>query len=245
MRLQKIRRTILFFSFLLFPFTFMYLSPYIAVMGTIAGVAASGLLFWGLFGVTSVALGRSACGWICPLGGIQRSLDSQIEKPLRTIRYVKIVKYAIWAAWIGAIAAIAVVKGGYHKVDVLFMNETGFPPYPLDAYIAMLSFMLLAAVPALVWGRRAFCHYLCFFSPLNILGTALGRKLRLPALSVRVKDKTTCKNCHLCDKSCPMSLEVEKMVSQGAIDHLECITCGMCSAVCRHGALKYGFGGKS
>lgn len=241
MRLQRFRRTLLFFSFMLFSFTFMYLSPYLAVLGTFHRTVSGGLLFWGLVLVTSPLLGRSACGYLCPLGGLQESLHGGMDRPLREIKYLKIVKYLIWAAWVGAIAAAAIASGGWGKIHVRFMNGNGLPPYSAEAYIIMLGFMLLAALPAMLIGRRGFCHYLCFFSPLNIVGAWIGRLLRLPTLRVSTLSQGKCKECHLCERSCPMSLPVRTMVGSGAINHHECIACGSCSAACKSGVLGYGF----
>lgn len=241
MRLQKFRRTLLFWSFMLFSFTFVYLSPFMAVMGTVYRTVSGGLLFWGLFGITALILGRSGCGYLCPLGGLQEALHGGMEKPLKKVKYLKILKYVMFAAWIGGIAYAAVVTGGWNKVHVRFMLDSGLPPYDLGAYTALLAFMLFAAIPAMLLGRRGFCHYFCFFAPLNIIGNRIGRLLRIPALRVRVKEKEKCIECRLCDRACPMTLEVTKMVQEGAINHLECISCGNCSAVCRHSAIEYGF----
>ena len=231
----------MFFSFLLFSFTFMYLSPYLAVMGTLKGVVASGLAFWGLFLLTAPVLGRAAGGYICPLGGLQDSLHTGMEKPIARVRYLKVVKWAIWALWMLAIILAARASGGWRRFDLLFGNETGLPPYHAQAYVIMFGFMLATALPAMFLGQRGFCHYFCFFAPLNILGAKVGRALRLPMLPVAATGREDCKSCHLCDRGCPMSLPVQDMVRSGTLRHDECIACGACSTVCRPGATSYGF----
>jgi len=235
-----VRRTLLFFSFALFPITFLYMSPAMAIGGTYEGVASSGLLWWGVVLVSSVVVGRSFCGYACPLGGCQEALHTALGRDLRTVRYLKAVKYAVWGAWVGLIAFFAVTRGGWRKVDVFYMNP-GFPPYDRPAHIAFLVFVLLAAFSALAWGRRGFCHYLCFFAPLNILGTGVAKRLPIPRLHVRVVDRQGCTQCRRCSAACPMTLDVTGMVARGAVDHAECITCGSCAATCRAGALAYGF----
>ena len=225
----------------IFSFTFMYLSPYLAVMGTIKGVAASGLLFWTLFLITSPILGRSACGYICPLGGLQDSLHAGLEKPVVRVRLLEVTKYLIWAVWMLAIALALRASGGWRRIDLLYGNETGLPPYHAEAYVIMFAFMLATALPALLFGRRGFCHYFCFFAPLNVIGAKVGRWLRLPMLRVAVADPTGCRSCRLCDRACPMSLPVQEMVKSGGIRDDECIACGACSTACKPGAIKYGF----
>jgi ferredoxin-type protein NapH len=220
----------------------MFMSPYLAVAGTMKGAVASGLAFWGLFMVTSIILGRAACGYICPLGGLQDCVHSAIERPLVKVRYLKATKYGIWGLWMFGLGAAAKASGGWHRFDLLFqIDGGGFPPYHRDAYVVLVAFMLLAAIPAFLMGRRAFCHHLCFFAPLNIIGSKLGRALRLPALRVSVADSGSCKDCKACDKACPMSLDVSALVRTAEVEHTECIACGSCSAACRFETLEYGF----
>ncbi len=239
--LQRARRTILLISFLLFPITFVYMSPALAIGGTYDGVASSGLLWWAFVAVSSLIVGRAFCSYACPLGGIQEALHSAADRPLRTVRYLKVVKYAIWAAWIGLIVMFAATRGGWSRVDIFYQNP-GFPPYDRQAHIAFLIFALLPVVMGLLLGKRAFCHYLCFFAPLNIIGTKLSAACRLPALGVHVTDREKCTRCKRCAAACPMSLDVPAMVARGPIDHTECITCGSCASTCQSGALHYAFG---
>lgn len=239
--MQAVRRTLLYFSFLLFPITFIYFSPYLAVDGTREGVVSAGLITWLAVTVSAVIVNRGFCGWACPLGGLQEALPAALGKPLRQPKWGRASKYTIWAMWVGSIAVIASMVGGYRKVDIWFHNP-GFPPYSDLAHYAFLFFVLLTAIPALFLGRRAFCHYLCFFSPLNILGSRLGYALRLPMLRVRVVEQSKCTQCKRCNRECPMSLDVSGMVARGAVKNRECIACGNCSAVCPAGTLGYGFG---
>jgi ferredoxin-type protein NapH len=238
MRLQKTRRTLLFFSFLLFPITFSYMSPALAIGGTTERIISGGLLCWLVVLGSSVVVDRAFCSYGCPLGGLQQCLHLGLDRRLVKVRYLSAVKYLIWAAWVGLIAFFAVKAAGYLRIDIFYQNP-GFPPYHLQAHIAFLVFVL---VTALALGRRAFCHYLCFFSPLNLLGTKLSDFLRLPRLRVRVAERANCKECGRCGGGCPMTLDVPHMVARGSVDSAECITCGSCASVCETGALRYGFG---
>jgi len=238
--LQKIRRTILFVSFLFFPITFMYMSPALAIGGTYDRVASSGLLWWGFVLVSSLLVGRAFCSYACPLGGLQAALHSALGRPLRRVRYLTALKYAIWAAGVGLIGAFAVTRGGWSRLDIFYQNP-GFPPYDRQAHIAFLGFILLPAALGLALGKRAFCHYLCFFAPLNIVGTKVSKASHMPALRVRVDDREKCTRCGRCAAACPMSLDVPAMVARSSIDHTECITCGSCASTCPSGALHYGF----
>ena len=64
---QKIRLVILFLILITFPITMNYFSVFLIIEGSGQGVMTFSFFFWSLFAVTSLALGRAACGYICPL----------------------------------------------------------------------------------------------------------------------------------------------------------------------------------
>jgi polyferredoxin len=45
--------------------------------------------------------------------------------------------------------------------------------------------------------------------------------------------------CKICDKNCPMSLEVSRVVQSGSMKNTECILCGVCVDNCSQGVIKY------
>ena len=47
------------------------------------------------------------------------------------------------------------------------------------------------------------------------------------------------KECHTCDRNCPMSLEVSEAVRRGSMDNTECILCGTCVDNCPNRVIKY------
>ncbi|WP_241423274.1 4Fe-4S binding protein [Candidatus Contubernalis alkaliaceticus] len=71
MKRQSIRKTLILISFLLFPITIYYLSPYLIILGALEGIAAGSFVFFALLFVFSLFLGRAYCGWLCPGGGLQ------------------------------------------------------------------------------------------------------------------------------------------------------------------------------
>jgi len=240
MIVQKVRKSLLLLSVLLFPVTFMYISPAMAIGGTLFRTVSGGLLFWFLVLVTAPFLGRSFCGFLCPLGGVQMACDGALGRPKVSVKYMSAIKWIIWAAWIGLICFFAVQVSGWNKVDLLWENP-GFPPYAREAYFFWLGFTLLPVLLVLLLGKRSFCHYLCFFSPLNIIGDRVGRWLRLPRLHLAVASGR-CSQCRKCARECPMSLDVPAMVAGGAIDHTECITCGSCAGACKTSAVTWRIG---
>jgi ferredoxin-type protein NapH len=70
-RRQKIRKAIILISFLLFPITINYFSPYIIIDGAAQGIIAGSFITFVLLFIVSLFLGRAFCGWVCPGAGIQ------------------------------------------------------------------------------------------------------------------------------------------------------------------------------
>jgi len=235
---QKVRRILLLSFLFLFPITFNFYSPYLPIEGTLNRVAAFSLLFWAAWTLAALVLGRSACGYICPLGGLQEVWDWAADRRLIRLRNVSIVKYAIFALWIGGIIAAAISAGGWQRIDLLYRTETGISwdsPDRAVIYVGMFGLVLLLCLPL---GRRAFCHYLCWWAPLNILASKLASVARLPALRLKAAPER-CKSCRLCTRNCPMSLPVTEMVRAGRMANTECILCGTCVDNCERGAIGY------
>ena len=116
-------------------------------------------------------------------------------------------------------------------------------------------------LPALIHGRRASCHYICWMAPFMVIGSMLGRLLHFPQLHVGA-DRERCISCGQCSKACPMGLDVKNMVlKSGNAGHpecmqsgsykdgysgpgnrlktSECIQCGACIDACPKKVLKY------
>ena len=129
---QKIRKTLILISFLFFPATFFYLSPYLIIDGTLKGIISGSFLFFSLLFISSLFLGRAFCGWICPAGGAQNIV---IHINDRKIKKGNIIKWLIWVPWIITIVLLAIKNGGYQKVDPLYQTTYGFSiGFSFDCY---------------------------------------------------------------------------------------------------------------
>lgn len=240
MKRSKVRKSIIILSFFLFPVTIYYLSPYLIIMGAGEGIiTGSFLVFAGMFAF-SLFFGRSICGWICPVGGMQECLTMAVDKRVRGGRR-DWIKYFIWVPWLGVIALAAIGSGGYKKVDFFYQTVYGISMSRPEAYIIYYVVLILVTVLALAAGKRSFCHYLCWMAPFMVLGRKFGSLLHLPFLGLKV-ESGKCSHCRLCSKNCPMSLEVEKMVGKGSMENAECILCGECTANCPNRVIRYNFG---
>ena len=109
---------------------------------------------------------------------------------------------------------------------------------PVQPIIVGLFFVL-----ALIVGRRAGCHTICWMAPFMILGRKLRNLVRWPALRL-VAQPNRCTDCLTCSRECPMSLNVQRMVQRADMEDSECILCGTCVDGCNQDAIRFSFSGK-
>lgn len=241
---QRTRRVILAVSFLLFPVTIFYFSPYLIVGGAFLGIlSGSAVVFAALF-VSSLIFGRAFCGWVCPAGGMQSLLiPIQGRRVGRAARYVK---YAVWVPWVATIVFGAIRAGGISSIDMTLGTEGGLSVASVHGLLIYLVVVGLLAGLALGFGRRAGCHTICWMAPFMVLGRKLRNAAGWPSLQLAVNSEN-CIQCSLCTRECPMSLPVMEMVDRlrdGAMDDAECILCGACVDRCPRDVIAFQFRGR-
>ena len=235
---QKIRNGIILFSFFLFPAFFYYLSPVVIIRATLNGIINGSFIVFVLMFIISLVLGRAYCGWVCPAAGCQEAIFLSREKNVRKGDYIK---WIIWVPWISAIALLAINRGGYEKIDFFYRTTYGFSIGDVSALIAYFCVLLfLIVLPAFIFGRRSFCHHICWMAPFMILGRKIRNRFRWASLQLTA-DSEQCDHCHTCTENCPMSLPVERMVKTNKMEHTECILCGSCIDGCESDAIEYAF----
>jgi polyferredoxin len=236
---QRVRAGLIVMSFFLFPVTFYYLSPAVSTLGALEGVITGAVLLFAAQFASALVLGRAFCGWVCPGAGGQEALFRARDRHVAGGRW-NWIKYFIWVPWLGNIV-FALVRLGVRRVDPLYMTNSGLSAADvqgLATYIVIIGLLVLA--PSLVFGRRAFCHYLCWMAPFMVIGRRLGDALRIPALRLRA-ERERCTKCGTCTANCPMSLEVQAMVGRGSMRNDECILCGACADSCPKAAISLGW----
>ena len=156
-----------------------------------------------------------------------------------THRRGDVIKWWIWAPWIASIAWAANRAGGYRRIDFFYRTTYGLSIVDIKGLIIyVLVLFVLIVLPAFIFGRRSFCHHLCWMAPFMILGRKTRNLLQWPALQLAAEPEL-CKHCHVCSEKCPMSLPVEEMVQGNVMENAECILCGTCVGGCRKGAIKF------
>jgi len=242
---QRLRKTLVILTFLSFPVTMNFLSPYVIVDGAANGILNGSLLMFALLFISSLFLGRAWCGWVCPGCGMQEMVEQINTQPVNG-KKIDWIKWLIWIPWVSLIVFLVLRAGGYHSLDLLYHTEGGIsvagsPERPiLFAYIIYYTVVGLFIGLPIFAGRRAACHSICWMAPFMISGRWLRNRFNWPSLRLKA-DAAACSGCKKCTNNCPMSLDVNAMVQAGHMEHLECVLCGTCVDNCSKKAIRYSF----
>lgn len=235
---QNLRKGIILSSFFLFPATFYYLSPVVIIQAAALGIINGSFIIFLLMFISALVVGRAYCGWVCPGAGCQEAIFLARDKRVTKGDYIK---WLIWVPWISAIVLFAVRSGGYGTIDFFYLTTYGFSIGDLTALIAYLSVLIvLIVMPSFIFGKRSFCHHLCWMAPFMILGRKIRNRFQWPSLQLNA-DSQKCNHCHTCTLNCPMSLPVERMVKTNKLENTECILCGTCIDGCQFNVIKFSF----
>ncbi len=195
----------------------------------------------GILCLYGIILGRTVCGWFCPVGLIQELLHKiptpKIRKS-RVTRALSCLKYIILAVFV---VAIPVWYGVLHGKTLPGFCKYICPAGTLEGAVGLLSnprnatsfyqlkllftskyVVMIAVGLGCVFCFRAFCRFLC---PLGAI-YGLFNKFALAGVKVNAD---RCVGCGACVRNCPMDV---KHVG----DH-ECISCGKCVGHCSQGAI--------
>ena len=191
-----------------------------------------------LFGVT---LGRTICGWLCPLGLIQELLHRIPTPKLRKNRVTRALSWSKYILLSVFVVAIPLWYGLRHQVPLpgfckyicpagTLEGAMGLLAVPANApYYSMLGvlftrkFVIMLVIGlACVFCYRSFCRFIC------PLGAIYGLFNRFNVIGVKV-DADRCDRCGACVRHC--SMDVRRVG-----DH-ECIHCGKCMEACTRGAI--------
>jgi len=192
-----------------------------------------------LFGLT---LGRTVCGFLCPMGLLQE-LIHKLPTPKvpkgKVTRALSFVKYGL---------LILLVLGlplayGLRSVPLPAFCKYICPAGTLEGAVGLLSHpangehlamlgglftwkfgLLVLIAAACVFIYRAFCRFLC------PLGAIYGLFARVSLMGIRI-EPSKCIHCGKCVGCCPVDIREPG-------DH-ECVQCGKCRKVCPTGAIEW------
>ena len=209
----------------------------VAASGNRAPAYILGILM--LFGLT---LGRTICGFLCPMGLLQELLHkiptpklkkSKFTRALSYLKYILLLVFVLliplWYVQrnlpLPAFCKYICPAGTLEGAIGLLSNPTNADKYTMLGALFTQKFVILGLIlAACVFVYRAFCRFLC------PLGAIYGLFAKVAIIGVKV-DATACVDCGRCVNHCPMDV---RHVS----DH-ECIHCGKCIPVCPTGTITF------
>ncbi len=199
---------------------------------------------WYVLGILllyGVILGRTVCGWLCPLGLIQELLHKiptlKVRKS-RITRALSFLKYVILAVFVAAIPLWYGLRydmplpafckyicpaGTLEGATALLAGPAGAGLYGMLGLLFTRKWVIMLVIGlACVFCYRSFCRFLC------PLGAIYGLFSRFNIVGVQV-DENRCSGCGACVRHC--SMDVRRVG-----DH-ECIHCAKCMDHCAQGAI--------
>ncbi|MGE5315640.1 MAG: 4Fe-4S binding protein [Acidobacteriota bacterium] len=198
--------------------------------GIINSVHPSGLVIFLAIVAGSLALKKSFCSWLCPIGTLSESLGMLGKKifkrhfepprwldyPLRSLKYLLLLFFgaAVWA--MNSETLQAFIFSPYNKMADVKMYFF-FAEITTGSIVTILVLMGLSMVIRNFW-----CRYLCPY------GALLGLTSLLSPLKIR-RNASTCIDCELCTKVCPSRIKVHKVSS---VRSDECTSCLQCVEIC-------------
>jgi len=206
--------------------------------GLSRGVLNAGFIFWMLVFASALLLGRVFCGWFCWFGGYLDLVEwgigdkLKVKIPRRVLLYLGVIPFVglaiktystLLEKWLQGFPATFTFR--LADVEPWGGQQTG-----ISILITLITF---GPVLLFVFGRRAWCHYLCPIGALlKIFSSVSLGKVRL------VNDE--CIGCGKCNRSCDMQVDVlGELKAHGEVRSSNCIRCLKCTDECPQGAIAF------
>ena len=208
-------------------------------------LAASGRgAAWYVLGILllfGAVLGRTICGWLCPMGLLQELLHRIPSFKIRKSRATRLLSYLKYAVLAVLVIAVPLRYGWKQHLPLPAFCKYICPAGTLEGAVGLLShpantglyrmlgllftskFVVMIAVGlACIFCCRCFCRFLC------PLGAIYGLFNRFCLVGVKV-DTDKCSGCGDCVRACDMDVK--------RVGDRECIHCAKCMDVCSRKAI--------
>ena len=191
----------------------------------------------GLLSLIGLAVGRLACGWLCPFGALQELLyraRRRLRWPAwRISERWRWLPYAFLVVLVG-IVPLLTYEPWFSKLCPVGTLEAGIPWVLLEGQLRsqvgwLFWVKLLILLAFLAWmlrTKRPFCRFVC---PLGAIWSPFNR---LSKLSLAV-DETACTRCDACRAVCPVDIGIYEDPASA-----RCVRCMECIKACPEGAIR-------
>lgn len=196
----------------------------------------------GILMLYGLILGRTICGFLCPVGLLQELLykiptpkvkKNRLTRVLSWLKYVILAVFVViiplWYALqkypVPAFCKYICPAGTFEGAVGLLSNPVNADKFSMLGILFTRKFVILLLIAAAcVFVYRAFCRFLC------PLGAVYGLFAKVAFIGVKV-DAPKCTDCGRCVSQCKMDIS-------RVGDH-ECIHCGECIDVCPTKAISF------
>lgn len=163
--------------------------------------------------------GRYICGNICPRGSFYDTYfrffgGTRPVPPLLTSMHFRWVILAI-------------------LMSLMALQIAQNPSDPLHWGLVFWLVCVVTTAVGVVLGLYYRPRTWCTFCPVGTMAHAIGGDKDRLAIG------ESCKNCGLCEKSCPMDFSISSHKAEGVLPHRDCLKCSSCVDACRFGALSF------
>lgn len=163
--------------------------------------------------------GRFVCGWLCPRG----AFFDRVVKALSPRRSVP--------AWLRSYRFRWIVFALLMGFMVIQLSQDPSNVYHWGTVFVSMCVITTAigVILALIFHPRTWCS----FCPVGTLQSAVGGSKSQLTMA------DGCRECRICEKSCPMDLKIVGNTVNGKLASRDCLKCPECQVACPIGILSF------